>query len=428
MTFFFQICHAKAINLFHDQISKLFNGKRPTQSGSVVDRAVKVHRSEVVGDDIGLHVVDTPGFCENESSNGELVMALTSFLNRDLPCRIPTVTFIVARVDDDDIEKREQSQFAHMLKSLSQVENLITDQHYSNLVLLLTHSQSAKNLSEATKKYQNEFAQVFPVTNPISVIAIENFRYRNRETVSADSFQKSYHQTIFGELTELARKRQEHSLHTLMSWLTEKARRFSVSFQQDIFPIESLSKQTVHQEEIVILRPDFLPYFVMHLLEEPTKRRKSTKKSKSQASDQQQLLLTCIPPGSQITLADKSIISVDKCLVGDKVLGIHSTASVITAVRQATVEEIVTEGKTIGSIYCCAVDETKDDKVAGKLIYMNDNGLLELVDPSRANVPEKSAMETFYFLELDNPNGTFVVNGFHCFASVEKGSLNNTSI
>lgn len=377
-----------------------------------------------VGDSIGLQVVDTPGLCGNEQQDTELVTALSSFLKTDLPCRIPTVTFIVARMDDDDIEfDNQQSQFSQMLQSLAHAEKHITDEKCSNLVLLLTHSQKANDIPGRISSYQKEFAKVFPDTkNPIHVIAIDNIRHNK----CCDNMQKpeerSYHNIIFKGLKDFAKKRQEHSLNALVNWFTEESKRFSVSFQQEVVTLsECLSDLSeIADKNDITLPQEPEPYFVMYHQTEQTKNRKSSKKQDVLNSPTQRKLVTCIPSGSQIFLADKSQVSVDKCLVGDKLLGLHNDSSVITGVRKGALDDVVSEYKSVGSIYCSADphDPTDENTTVSKFIYMYNNEKFELVSTSKANVPEKTSTDIFYILEMDSPKNTFIVNGFPCFAQV----------
>lgn len=390
----------------------------------MLDPSIKVYRNTSVGDSIGLQVIDTPGLCGNEQQDTELVTGLSSFLKQDLPNRIPTVTFIVARMDDDDIEfENKQSQFSQMLQALSHAEKDITDEKYSNLILLLTHSQKANDIPGRISIYRKEFSKVFPeMKNPIHVIAIDNIRHKCCENMQKPE-ERSYHNIIFKGLKDFAKRRQEHSLNALVNWFTEESKRFSVSFQQEVITLsECLSDLSeIADDENGFTSPqESEPYFVMYHQTEQMKNRKSSRKQDVLNSQTQRKLVTCIPSGSQILLADKSLVSIDKCLVGDKLLSLHNDSSVITGVRKGALDEVFSEYKSVGSIYCSEDphDSTDENTTITKSIYMYNNEKFELVSTSKANVPEKTSTDILYILEMDSPNSTFIVNGFACFAHV----------
>lgn len=363
--------------------------------------------------------MDAPGFCGNEQQDAEKVQTLSTFLRQDLPHRIPTVLFVVARMDDDSVDNEEQSQFTRMLTALSHAEKLITDRLYSNVILLLTHSQKANNVSCRISKYQEEFAKVFPVTNQIYVMAIDNIRYNSKSTEKL----KNYHEIIFEGLRDFAKKRQEQSLQALMDWFTEESKRFSISFEQELLSKKSLDGNPVTAlEHLEKSQQNFEPYFVMHHHTDSSskKRRKSQKKNNASISEQNpKQLQTCIAPESQIVLADGSLISIDKCLIGDKLLALDGHSSVITEIVKSTEDEVTQECKSVGTIYCANSDpeQGEEEKTPNsKFIYSYNNGTFELVEASKANVPEQQSTSNVYFLKLDSLNGTFVMNGFPCFA------------
>ncbi|CAL8101923.1 unnamed protein product [Orchesella dallaii] len=444
-------------------ISKLFNGERPNNALKQ-DPVFKIYTNGAVGNNIGMRIVDTPGLLGNNTptEDAEIIIGLKNFLRQELQARIPTVTFITARLDDDDIEnnaKGKECSFTRMLDSLAPIRKYITDKSNSNIVLLLTHSDKAarhgpgaENIKLKISEYQTALSKIFRATDPIPIISIDNIIEKAEEDLSSERVRvKRYHDLIFQALNNIAQKREEQSLLELVSWLTGKAKRFSVSFKQEVISISTLVSQSgcynVNERADVYLAkiepnsplqepnsddectPPHDPFLVVqHTPNQKRKKKKRTKKTDECNTEQNQNhrehLLSYFPVGTEIVLANRETIKVEDCLVGDKLLNYLARPSVITRLRGSMLNDILSRSThPVGRIYCAKKKEENTENITptgnkSTYIYQYKDGSFRVIDASEANLVEKMSNDVVYFsIELDSRDGSVIADGFPCLTT-----------
>ncbi|ODM96792.1 GTP-binding protein A [Orchesella cincta] len=446
-------------------ISKLFNGERPKNSVKE-DPAFKIYTNEAVGQNLGIRIVDTPGLLGSNSptEDSEIIIGLKNFLRQELPARIPTVTFITARLDDDDIDNNaegKESNFTRMLSSLAPIRKYITDKSSSNIVLLLTHSDKAArsgqgDIKQKISQYQTALSETFRAKNPIPIIAIDNIIEKISGGDSSPNERarvKRYHDLVFQALQNIAKKREEQSLSELVGWLTGKSKRFSISFKQELIPISILVSQAgcynVYGRSDKYLAkieptspllestdenespPPFDPFLIVQHTPNQQKKKRRTKKGVSDNKNQQQNFISYFPAGTEIILSNGETIKVEDCLVGDKLLNYFlARPSVIISISGATIPDILSKSShPVGRIYCAGKQEENMENSGlstptrnkATCIYQFNDGDFRLVEASEANLTEKISNDVLYFsMELDSSDGTIVADGYPCLAATKR--------
>lgn len=441
------------------QISNIFNVSPVEENVESVDDADEtafsnnaIQRWTCEGNGYAMDIVKVAGLLQNESreQDAAIMTALASFLKKESPDRIPTVLFITARVNGSQSEG-DQSRFSTMLKYLFQARSLLTDTACSNVILLLTHSDTSEVKSDIIRSgesYQNAFSSIFMVegsgeperrshlmalgNTPISLqqlmdsfrnAQLTNSEYKllsklARSNLMAEGTTASYsYQDL--KVQDLVPPKHIPRIRQVLSNTSNDSEPMNPTFfEGDWSDDDDVASSDSQYNKSIIVGVDILP-------------------ESAQTSLSLTLIHNCVHPNCAIVLASGKPTVVADLFVGDRVLGLNNKVGIITKIckiyrGQRVATDSTNNLRSFGCVDCgdkrfinlCMIYVKGVTTMASTgPTAQNDAYLTAYHEVNETFLPRKSHNDIqrlhianmkslVYYVEVDNGYGTFVADGF----------------
>lgn len=403
-----------------------------------------------------MDIVEVSGFLKNESVEHDagIVAALSAFLKRDSPDRIPTILFITARLDNQELES-----FSKTLRRLMLARSLLTDCACSNVVLLLTHSDAPDvkdHMLLRSERYQEVFTSIFKIieTAPredLALMAVGNSPLTTQHL--QDSFKNAQLcDSEFKLLNKFASSNIMEKSTVPYSYQSLKVDELIASGEINRIRkvIEHLSSETGGTAVPNFMERDINEELVFHSASHYNKSIVvgiDIMLESAQTSMSLTVVHNCIHPNCAITLATGKSIAIADCLVGDRVLGLNNHVGVITKICKIYKgQRVVPDEKDLACFGCLDCGDKGFMNLC--MVYVkglmtatteqNETYLTAYQKANRTFLPNKFQVDIqklylanmrslVYYLEVDGGTGTFIADGF-VRACKEKVVLKNVPL